>query len=142
MWSVVFRLIGLWLGDHAPGWPDVTNYIDPDRSGSQREEIAGRLDGGERTDRAYMGYSRCRICGCQNGSGELTNGDYIWPEGLAHYVRNHAVRLPAVIESELLLRAHPDPGLVAQAVRASNDERDVTWWKAVTGVGAPANPRP
>ena len=29
-----------------------------------------------------------------NGALELTDGHFIWPEGLSHHVRHHAVRLP------------------------------------------------
>lgn len=28
------------------------------------------------------------------GHRDLTDGVYVWPEGLAHYVKAHAVRLP------------------------------------------------
>ena len=41
-----------------------------------------------------MGYSPCRICGVDNGAAEYTDGTYVWPEGLAHYIYDHAVRLP------------------------------------------------
>jgi hypothetical protein len=34
------------------------------------------------------------MCDKQNGSGEFTDGTYAWPEGLAHYVYDHKVRLP------------------------------------------------
>ncbi|WP_028708117.1 hypothetical protein [Propionicicella superfundia] len=44
--------------------------------------------------RTYMGYSPCRICGRDNGAAEYTDGTYVWPEGLAHYIYDHAVRLP------------------------------------------------
>jgi hypothetical protein len=42
----------------------------------------------------YRGLSSCRICGQLNGSKELTDETYCWPEGLAHYVADHDVRLP------------------------------------------------
>jgi hypothetical protein len=42
----------------------------------------------------FMGYSTCRFCGMNNGAAEYTDGTYVWPEGLAHYVYDHAVRLP------------------------------------------------
>lgn len=57
-----------------------------------------------------LGYSFCRL-GCRGGGGAasessgaesnkfmgcttLTDGKYVWPEGLAHYVSEHSVRLP------------------------------------------------
>ena len=47
---------------------------------------------------AQLGYSYCRFrCGIPRramGDAELTDGLYVWPEGLVHYVEVHAVRLP------------------------------------------------
>jgi hypothetical protein len=127
-----FRLIGLWLGPHAPDWPDVNAYVDvvADRSG--RDQIADRLDAGQRTDRAYMGYSNCRICGCRNGSGELTDGVFIWPEGLGHYVREHNVRLPGHIERFLRQPSSAGDAAIQRAVEADNDSRDTIWWRDIT----------
>jgi len=44
------------------------------------------------------GYSWCRFC-CgaepeQMGAREFTDGIWCWPEGLAHYIKDHNVRLP------------------------------------------------
>ena len=63
----------------------------------------------------------CRICGAQNGSLELTDGVFLWPEGLAHYVTAHAVRLPAAF---------------VEHVRSFMDEIesahvDETWWRSL-----------
>src|SRR5258705_1071615 len=41
---------------------------------------------------AYRGYSRCRVCGCQNGSESLRLGQWEWPAGFRHYVEEHQVR--------------------------------------------------
>jgi hypothetical protein len=47
---------------------------------------------------SYRGHSWCRFsCGVENremGSKELTDGEWVWPEGLIHYVRVHSVVLP------------------------------------------------
>lgn len=42
----------------------------------------------------YFGVSFCRY-GCEepNGSDELSDGVWVWPEGLAHYVEHHGVGL-------------------------------------------------
>jgi hypothetical protein len=124
-------MIGLWLGDQAPGWPDVHDFVNPSDLG--RDEVVAHLTKGTRTDRAYMGFSRCRLCGCENGSGELTDGVLIWPEGLAHYVRDHKVRLPADVEALLIEDSRADAATVQTAVEASNEERDWgEWWRTVT----------
>ena len=44
----------------------------------------------------FRGWSYCRI-GCWRsilGTKDLTDGVWVWPEGLAHYVARHGVRLP------------------------------------------------
>lgn len=45
-----------------------------------------------------MGYSFCRFA-CDAppalmGDSDLTDGEWVWPEGLAHYVDAHSVLLP------------------------------------------------
>jgi hypothetical protein len=46
----------------------------------------------------YRGYSYCRFyCGISNtqmGTCDLSDGVWVWPEGLPHYVEEHSVRLP------------------------------------------------
>jgi hypothetical protein len=67
----------------------------------------------------FMGYSTCRICGKHdNGNLELTDGTYIWPSGLEHYVREHAVRLPDEFVAHL------------EQVEEANEEfrADWSWW--------------
>lgn len=48
------------------------------------------------------GFAECRLCG---GSGpalgclSLTDGKYVWPEGLVHYLREHHIKLPSDFEA-------------------------------------------
>ena len=49
----------------------------------------GALAGG------YRGTSYCRICRDRNGSKEYIDGFFLWPEGLAHYVKEHQIELPS-----------------------------------------------
>lgn len=41
-----------------------------------------------------FGYSQCRICGIINGSSDIYDDIFEWPEGLSHYVLEHNVGLP------------------------------------------------
>lgn len=111
------RLVGFWRSDARPDLPDPAALVDPEWSGWERDELVYYLSGGS-CGRAYMGYSICRICGERNGSGELTDGTYLWPEGLRHYVAEHNVRLPAEFVAHALER------------RKVIDEgpRDEAWW--------------
>jgi hypothetical protein len=128
----VFREIGLWENPGAPDLPEVSGFIDEDQESFDRNEIAARLEAGARTDRAYMGYSTCRICGAQNGSGEKTDGRFIWPEGLAHYVWAHRVRLPDEVAMNIGYARDADPDELDRAVNATNDERSRTWCCSLT----------
>ena len=62
-----------------------------------------------------------------NGNLDLTDGVYLWPEGLAHYVREHDVRLPDEFTEHVRRR------------KALNDSItvDETWWRGAAP-GAPA----
>lgn len=43
----------------------------------------------------YMGYAACRLCDKgDNGSADCTDGAYVWPEGLGHYLEAHSVKPP------------------------------------------------
>jgi hypothetical protein len=59
--------------------------------------VASYLRSGE-TYEQYRGHSWCRFgCGIPHdemGSRDLTDGTWVWPEGLAHYVESHSVNLP------------------------------------------------
>jgi hypothetical protein len=44
-----------------------------------------------------FGYATCRLCGTfcdEMGCCSLSDGTYVWPEGLVHYVQQHDVDLP------------------------------------------------
>ena len=75
-----------------------------------------------------MGLSDCRLCGRVNGSAEFTDGVYLWPEGLAHYVREHSVKLPNEVLAHIRRRYEE---MVALAPRSPEDvDRD--WWQRAT----------
>ena len=88
------RVIGYWRNEHHPEYPDPHDLMDEQWDAESRDTVATYLEGG------YMswgmaGLSPCRICGDPNGSAEYADGAFTWPEGLAHYVRQHSVRLPS-----------------------------------------------
>lgn len=69
---------------------------------AERDSVASYLDRGlvlwsaNRVTQAFAfrGVSDCRFCGAVNGGVERTDGVYVWPRGLPHYLRAHGVRLP------------------------------------------------
>lgn len=85
---------------------------------------------------AAAGKSLCRICGQINGSAELTDGvRFVWPEGLAHYVEAHNVRLPAEVTAAMTIA--PQPVDVSEFGRRLLDTNeliiDADWWRDLRG---------
>lgn len=72
--------------------------------------------------RAFMGHSRCRFCDAPVGALEFSDGVFLWPEGLAHYVEEHDVRLP-----ERFVRH-----LRAMVEKLEDADVDDSWWQGLT----------
>lgn len=87
------KAIGYWRDEDRPDLPDPAEFVDADWDDEEREVVGRYLSAGRPTTEG-CGCSPCRICGTPNGFGDFTDGVYLWPEGLAHYVLDHAVRLP------------------------------------------------
>lgn len=85
--------IGYWRTPAHPTWPEPASLGDDSWDTSERAAMAAYLDDGM-IAKSWMGRSRCQICGTLLGSSDLTDGTFIWPEGLSHYLVAHAVRLP------------------------------------------------
>jgi hypothetical protein len=86
-------LIGYWRSEQDPEWPDPATFVDKRWDSEERDLVAMYLSSGIVTW-AAGGISSCRLCGKPNGSAEYTDGVFLWPEGLAHYIRDHHVRIP------------------------------------------------
>lgn len=90
---IALRTIGYWRNAEHPEYPDPADLADESWSEDERDAVVWYLSSAF-IPRTWMGYSPCRVCGRDNGAIDFTDGVYIWPEGLAHYVEEHAVRLP------------------------------------------------
>ena len=67
----------------------------------------------------------CRLCGRSNGDATLADDAYQWPEGLAHYVEAHAVRLPVEFVAHVRRRLDRDEAVAV----------DRQWWCAQAPTG-------
>jgi hypothetical protein len=116
------RVIGFWNGpDTSSGWPEIEVLVDREWDEDERDFIISYLNHGV-LGRVYMGYSTCRVCGkTNNGDCEYSDGTFVWPSGLAHYVEDHAVRLPR----EFVQHA------IETTERLEGDREDA-WWKDAT----------
>src|SRR5215469_7143701 len=101
--------VGLWtdelmrIGEGGQEWPPVTRFVDENWDQAERDGVVSYLGQGL-TAWAMGGHSVCRFCGESNGCAERTDGVYLWPEGLAHYIRDHNVRLPGSVVCHMLTR--------------------------------------
>lgn len=89
-----------WAASHKDGqppWPDIHRAVRPRWRSAEREQLVAYLRNGLRCSGA-LGFSacrfECRVTYSILGSGELTDGEWVWPEGLPHYVERHGVILP------------------------------------------------
>jgi hypothetical protein len=124
---VRLTLIGYWLGNFAAGWPKAEDFVDTDWSPEERQGVVAWLEFWPRV-RISMGYSSCRLCGQRNGVGESSDGTFIWPDGLAHYVRDHGVRLPRTVVEHALSQPLIDrPRL--EPTEPDDTDVDYEWWR-------------
>jgi hypothetical protein len=94
----VLKLIGYWARD---GWdlpyPHPRQLVRQEWRSEDRSRIVAYLRTGQFLN-SQIGHSYCRFaCGVPDramGSSELTDGEWAWPEGLAHYIESHSVCLP------------------------------------------------
>ena len=90
--------IGFW-NDGSDDCPlhNPQELLDETWNPNLRESVFGYLEGGAECAH-YLGSSWCRFdCGAEGadmGTTDLTDGVWMWPAGLAHYVALHDVRLP------------------------------------------------
>lgn len=120
-------LIGYWrqvdggsiLGDRC--WPNPADLVDLSWDVDERDMVADFLSRGF-VARAYMGYSPCRLCGCDNGNLEFTDGVFVWPEGLRHYVVDHGVRLPDMFVDHVMRTIE----------NFETADRDEAWWASLS----------
>jgi len=114
------RIIGYWYsGREVPDWPDPRNWIDSNWPEEDRDLVVAHLEDGAVAE-AYCGFARCRICDELAGSISRTDGTYLWPDGLVHYLLEHDVRLPDEFVEHVRKYTDELEGMLV----------DATWWKA------------
>ena len=98
---------------HTERYPHPGDLIRP-MPDAVKAQVLGYLRSG-RVIVDFMGWSYCRICGKSGpemGCSEMTDGHWLWPDGLPHYVEVHDVALPA----DFVARAVASGGVVPQPV--------------------------
>jgi hypothetical protein len=123
-------LIGYWRNAEEPEYPDPADLVDPNWDPGERSIVADYLDRGS-VHWIQLGMSMCRLCGVENGCAEPTDGTYVWPEGLSHYVRDHSVKLPSRIVDHILKKAECPSNSNLDERHFWPDQVDYTWWRGL-----------
>jgi hypothetical protein len=132
--------IGYWQSDEASILPHPEYLVDDGWLAEERERIIAYLQAG----RQYLSYGRfsfCRFkCGADPsdmGHCDLTDGEWVWPEGLAHYVEHHHVILPMeFVQSMRRNDWEVPPDVIVPEVQEGYHIMDMKFWIqwASTGV--------
>ena len=87
--------VGFWFNELAPSRYPRPQALVGSWKARERTRVLAALRRGV-PFASYRARSFCRFtCGeRQMGHRDLTDGQFVWPEGLAHYVEHHAVQLP------------------------------------------------
>lgn len=79
----------------------------------------------------WRGLSYCRICGDSSvamGSRCVTDGIWVWPEGLPHYVNNHGIDLPKEFVAEMAKQDWKPPISTLKPTRDVKSWYDFSFW--------------
>jgi hypothetical protein len=125
------KLVGYWHDpDGGMPWPHPADLVDDNWAGDEKAQIVRYLRSGVRIHED-LGYSHCRFDGGppdeQMGNAELTDGVWIWPEGLWLYIDRYSVRLPEELRAHMRANGFKVP----QGLRADELEDvpvDVDHW--------------
>lgn len=101
----MLKAIGWWIesleDEESPAPQELVGALPPE----VREALASYLNGGLKLIQ-YRGYSwclfDCAVDYSKMGSWDLTDGIWVWPQGLAHYVEAHQLILPDEFVSHAL----------------------------------------
>jgi hypothetical protein len=121
-------LIGYWHGFYEEAYPDPGSFVDDNWNAEEKERIVAYLKAAHQMPYAAGGLSWCRFrCGINNlGCTEFTDGTWLWPAGLLHYVETHNVKLPREVLDHMLTNKNIKTGSDKIGV-------DMVWWKSQTG---------
>ena len=128
--------IGYWAGKENTTLPLPENFQDEEWNAAERQMVIDYLRRASPVI-GYMGLSWCRFkCGEINmGACDLSDGVYCWPEGLAHYLEKHTVRLPEKFVEHARKNQHasPLPKWDSNAELLALVALDFDWWKSLRG---------
>lgn len=121
--------IGLWHSHLEPDFPDPAWFVDEVWGEQEKQAIITRLKNSYALPYPYAGKSWCRFnCGeTEMGNRDYSDGIYLFPEGLLHYIEQHNVKLPDVVIQKML--SNP----IVKYNFESDFSVDIEWWETQEG---------
>ena len=108
--------MGFWSKRPGDGLPDPATLVSKSWEPKRRELFAAYLKNGAVIDE-HDELATCRICQESCGYRERTDGVWRWPEGLAHYVSRHGVKLPTELVEHMARQAFAPPAVDITALK-------------------------
>jgi hypothetical protein len=125
------KSVGYWWSPETPDYPPPQDLVDPEWCPADRSRVVAYLRSGS-VYAQWRGLSHCRFrCGAkpfEMGSRCLTDGIWVWPEGLSHYVEQHFVTLPSEFVRTMRRRDWRIPLIRQQPTRESHGAPDDCFW--------------
>lgn len=120
--------IGLWRSELEPYYPHPKQFIDESWDSEEKQAVITRLKNSYALPYPYVGKSWCRFnCGeTEMGNRDYSDGIYLFPEGLVHYIEHHNVKLPNGVVQKMLSTP------IEKYNFESDFSVDIEWWKTQT----------
>jgi hypothetical protein len=94
----LMQRVGFWVSREQPDLPDPHQFLDPGWDPAERDLVIAYLENSYLPSYVEFGPSWCRL-GCPGTTADIgyqdrTDGTWVFPEGLVHYVRHHGLKPP------------------------------------------------
>ena len=121
---VRLNAVGYWRDKDHRDLPEPRDLVAPGWCTEQMDQIARYLRRGRplpSADREGGCRFDCGLAGEEIGSTDRTDGVWVWPEALVHYVQKHDVRLPTALVAAMRANRWRVPEMDFSSVEAKFD---------------------
>ena len=115
--ALLLRPVGFWTSRRGDGLPDPRQLMSTTWEKQRRLHIASYLATAPILD--DLEPHDCLVCGARAGGRERTDGVWRFPEGLAHYVTAHGVKLPGELIEHMAKNNFAAPSVDVEELRES-----------------------
>lgn len=115
MWNENHKNFGFWASpeDAEPCFPKIEEWLAPQWQPEDRPQLLAYIQGCPVVIAASAGTKVCRRCQQRmNGSAFQSDGAWLWPVSLGHYMQAHEVRIPDALVAYIRSRNYQFPSRV------------------------------